>query len=75
MTTQDIANALDKATTVDLNRRRISQQPIRELGEYNIPVRLGNEISPLLKIRIFREGGELQEFLAAREAAAQKRSS
>ena len=72
VTTQDIATALDKATTVDLNRRRISQQPIRELGEYSIPVRLGNEISPMLKIRIFREGGELQEFLAAREAAARK---
>lgn len=72
VTTQDIATALDKATTVDLNRRRISQQPIRELGEYRIPVRLGNEISPMLTIRVFREGGELQEFLAAREAAAQK---
>jgi large subunit ribosomal protein L9 len=72
VTTLDIANALDAATGVDLNRRRISQQSIREIGQYDIPVRLGTETSPVLKIFVFREGGELQEFLAAREAAAKK---
>lgn len=68
VTTQDIANALDVKTGIDINRRRVSQQPIRELGNFDIPVRLGNEISPLLKVIVIREG-ELQEFLAAREGA------
>lgn len=66
VTTQDIANALDEKTGIDINRRRISQQAIREVGNFDIPVRLGSEISPILKIVVIREG-ELQEFLKARE--------
>ncbi len=69
VTTQDIADALMAKTGVDINRRRISQQPLREIGEYDIPVRLGSEISPTLHIVIVREG-ELDEFLAARAAKA-----
>ncbi|MCA9912521.1 MAG: 50S ribosomal protein L9 [Anaerolineae bacterium] len=69
VTTQDIADALNEKTGVDINRRRISQQSLRELGEYDMPVRLGSEISPLLHIVIVREG-ELDEFLREREEAA-----
>lgn len=68
VTTIEIADALEEATGVDINRRRISQQPLRELGQFEVAVRLGSEITPMLKIVIVREG-ELQDFLAAREAA------
>jgi large subunit ribosomal protein L9 len=67
VTTQEIADALMEATEIDINRRRISQQSLRELGEFQVPVRLGNEIAPILNIIIVREG-ELEDFLAAREA-------
>ena len=67
VTTQEIADALLDATGVDINRRRISQQPLREVGTHEVPVRLGNELSPTLKITIVPEQ-ELAEFLAAREA-------
>jgi len=66
VTTQEIADALMEATGVDINRRRISQQPLREVGEHEVPVRLGTDISPMLKIVIVREE-EMAEFLAARE--------
>jgi len=66
VTTQEIADALMEKTTVDLNRRRISQQSLREIGTHNVAVRLGNEISPVLIITIVPEI-ELQNFLAARE--------
>lgn len=69
VTTQDMADALNEKTGVDINRRRISQQGLREIGDFQIPVRLGNEISPVLNIIVVREG-ELTEFLAKREAAA-----
>lgn len=69
VTTQEIADALNDKTGVDINRRRISQQPLRELGEYDVPVRLGSEISPVLHIVIVREG-ELAEFLKERAAKA-----
>ena len=66
VTTQEIADALNRQTGVDLNRRRISQQSLREIGAHHVPVRLGSEISPTLVITIVPED-ELQEFLAARE--------
>ena len=67
VTTQEIADALMKKIGVDINRRRISQQSLRELGTHDVPVRLGTEISPVLKIIIVREE-ELTEFLAKRAA-------
>ncbi len=66
VTTQEIADELDRATGVDINRRRISQQSLREVGTHQVAVRLGNEMSPMLVISIVPED-ELPEFLAARE--------
>jgi large subunit ribosomal protein L9 len=70
VTTQEIADALMEKTGVDINRRRISQQALRELGEFDVPIRLGSEISPVLHIVIVREG-ELEEFLRLRESVAE----
>lgn len=66
VTTQEIADELDTARGVDINRRRISQRSLREVGTHQVPVRLGNEISPTLVVSIVPED-ELREFLAARE--------
>jgi large subunit ribosomal protein L9 len=66
VTTQEIADTLMEKTEVDLNRRRISQHSLREIGTHKVTVRLGNEISPKLVITIVPED-ELQNFLAARE--------
>jgi large subunit ribosomal protein L9 len=70
VTTQEIADELLRVTGVDINRRRVSQQPLREIGTHSVPVRLGTEVSPELKITIVREE-ELNEFLAKRRAAAE----
>jgi large subunit ribosomal protein L9 len=68
VTTTDIAEALNKKTGIDINRRRISQQALREIGTYNIPVRLGSEVPPTLRIVIVRED-ELEKYLAGQIAA------
>lgn len=70
VTTQEIADELLRVTGVDINRRRVSQQPLREIGTHRVPVRLGTEVSPELKITIVREE-ELNDFLAKRRAAAE----
>lgn len=70
VTTSEIADALNEQTGIDINRRRISQQALREIGAYDIPVRLGTEISPILKVFVVREE-ELPAFLAQRQAAAE----
>lgn len=68
VTTQEIADELLKVTGIDINRRRITVQGVREVGHHVIPVRLGTEISPVLNVIVLREG-ELVEFLAKRKAA------
>jgi large subunit ribosomal protein L9 len=65
VTTSDIADALREKTGVDINRRRISQQALRELGRFDIPVRLGTEFSPTLKVTVVRED-EVQAYLAGK---------
>jgi large subunit ribosomal protein L9 len=69
VTTSEIAEALNTKTGVDINRRRISQQSLREVGTHMVPVRLGSETSPVLKIVVVRED-ELGAYLAAQKAAA-----
>lgn len=55
ITTQMIAEALFKKTGVDINRRRISDRALRELGRYKVPVRMGIDTNPALNIVILRE--------------------
>lgn len=73
VTTQEIADELDRVTGVDINRRRISQQSLREVGTHQVPVRLGNEMPPVLTVTIVPED-ELPEFLAARERGEEVRA-
>jgi large subunit ribosomal protein L9 len=67
VTTTDIAEALNAKTGIDINRRRISQQALREIGTFMIPVRLGTETSPMLKVVIVRED-ELKDYLARQQS-------
>ena len=55
ITTRDIAQALLEKTGVDINRRRISERPIRELGVHEVPVRIAAHVSPVLRIVVIRE--------------------
>lgn len=70
VTTQEIADQLMERTGIDINRRRISQQGLRELGTHPVPVRLGTEASPELKVTIVREE-EFADFMRRRAAAAE----
>lgn len=68
VTTTDLAEALHKKTGIDINRRRISQQALREIGTFYVPVRLGTEMSPTLKVVVVRED-ELADYLAGKSDA------
>lgn len=69
VTTSEIADELNKKTGIDINRRRISQTALREVGTHEVPVRLGSESSPMLRVTVVREE-EFANFMAARAAAA-----
>ncbi|HMM29139.1 MAG: 50S ribosomal protein L9 [Chloroflexota bacterium] len=69
ITTMDIAQALEEKTGVDINRRRISERPLRELGVHTVPVRLGGGISPELRVVVIREE-EVADYEAGRPVAS-----
>lgn len=70
ITTMDIARALTEKTGLDVNRRRISERNLRELGSFDVPVRMGAELSPTLKVSIIREE-ELAAYLAGETVSSQ----
>lgn len=70
VTTGEIAAELNRVTGIDINRRRISQTALRELGTHDVPVRLGSEISPSLKVVIVREG-QVDAYLSSQNAPAE----
>jgi large subunit ribosomal protein L9 len=55
ITTADIAKSVQEKTGVEINRRRISERPLRELGSYEVPVRLSGTASPTLRVVLVRE--------------------
>ncbi|HML22908.1 MAG TPA: 50S ribosomal protein L9 [Aggregatilinea sp.] len=63
ITTMDIAQALMEKTGVDINRRRISERPLRELGAHEVPVRMSGDLSPMLKVVILRDE-DVEAYLA-----------
>jgi large subunit ribosomal protein L9 len=56
VTTSDIAEALS-AKGFELDRRKIQlQEPIKRLGEFDIPIRLDREVTATVKVKVVAEG-------------------
>ena len=54
MTAKDIADALEKGYTID--RRKIQlDEPIKNLGEYKVPVRLHKEVTVEIPVVVKKE--------------------
>jgi len=67
VTNMDIADALEEKG-LTINRRDIVlPEPIKSLGEYDVQVKLHHEVSPVVKITVLPEDGEIPE--GAMEAA------
>jgi large subunit ribosomal protein L9 len=56
ITTQQIAEALNQKTGVDISRRQIEGQPLRMLGEHIVEVRLTVDLIPTVNVIVHREG-------------------
>jgi len=56
VTTSDIAEALS-AKGFELDRRKIQlQEPIKKIGEFDIPVRLQRDVTATIKVKVVAEG-------------------
>jgi len=58
VTSADIADALG-AKGVEIDRRKLSlREPIKKLGEFDVPLRLHAEVTILVKVKVVAEGVE-----------------
>ncbi len=56
VTNADIAEALEKSIGVTVDRRKIElEEPIREVGSYEITIRLTKDITPKIKLKVAEE--------------------
>ncbi len=57
VTTADVAEGL-ASKGFDIERRSMQlAEPIKQLGEFDIPVRLGREVTAHVKVKVVAEGG------------------
>jgi len=69
-----VKHVLDAFTAVGFNfeARQIRFEPVRELGEYVIPVHLSQELAVDVKLWVVQDAGEAVELAEAAEAAVQR---
>lgn len=58
ITTTQIADDLNEALGTDIDRRKVGVEPLRQLGEHKVVVRLSGDFQPELTVVIENEAGE-----------------
>lgn len=74
ITNQQIADAIEEATSFKIKRQQLEVQPIRNLGEHTVAARLTMDLVPELTVVVYREGEAVpgsKEALEAEEAAVE----
>jgi len=56
ITSQDVADAIQKKSGYAIKRQQIDMQPLRTLGEHTIRIRLTMDLIPEIKAMVYREG-------------------
>lgn len=72
-----IADSINEELGLEIDRRRVGDNALRELGVFNVPVRLDAGLSTTVKVVIYREGddprlAEVELLASAEEAALQE---
>ncbi len=60
VTTSQIADDLNAELGTELDRRKVGVEPLRQLGEHKVVVRLSGEFQPELTVVIANEDGEIE---------------
>lgn len=69
VTPAQIAEEIKRTSGLEVDRRNVGHQPLRELGEFKVPVRLTTDLIPSIKVIIYREGEVLKTQAPAAPAA------
>jgi large subunit ribosomal protein L9 len=70
ITTQDVANAIQEKTRFEIKKQQIDMQPIRNLGEFTVHVRLTMDLVPEVKVIVHREGEAIDDGTSTTAEAA-----
>ncbi len=60
VTTTQIADDLNELLGTDIDRRKVGVEPLRQLGEHKVVVRLSGDFQPELTVIIENEAGETE---------------
>ena len=52
----DIVDVVQEKFQIELEKRQVETEPIRELGTYKVPVHLTMDLVPVIKVIVHREG-------------------
>jgi large subunit ribosomal protein L9 len=69
ITAAQIVEEIKRVSGLEVDRRNVGHQPLREIGEYRVPVRLTTDLIPTVKVVIHREGEKIRTAPAAVAAA------
>lgn len=56
ITTHQLADKLNEALGTEIDRRKVGTEPLRQVGEHHIPVRLSGDHHPEFLVTILQEG-------------------
>ena len=69
MTTSDIADVLT-AKGFDIDRRKLQlAEPLKKLGEVDVPVKLHRDVTTVIKVKVVAEGAQAAPAAPAAAAA------
>ncbi len=60
ITTTQVADDLNELLGTDIDRRKVGIEPLRQLGEHKVVVRLSGDFQPELTVMIENEAGETE---------------
>lgn len=70
ITSAQVTAKIKEVSGLEIDRRNVGHQPLRELGEHQVPVRLTTDLIPTVKVIIYREGEAIKMAAAAAPAEA-----
>jgi len=70
VTMADVMDRLNETLGTDIDRRKADGEPLRQLGDHHVVIRLNADFHPQLAVRIVAEGAELEEEEDTAELAA-----
>jgi len=74
ITTAQITDELNETLGIEMDRRKVGIEPLRQLGEHKVVVRLSNEFQPELTVLVMPEG-EVGQAIAQGEASITEEES